>query len=117
LTGIEQGNFDVLPGTFYARAFIKEYALAVDLDPKQLLDEHKDEIPSANEETERYTRFQHSRSSRDSRSLEIFSLIPKIIVILLVIGLFFVLWFLYQQALGEGDADAANEESNVGIKQ
>jgi len=112
LTAIEQGNFDVLPGTFYARAFIKEYALAVDLDPKQLLDEHKDEIPSANEETEQYTRFQHSRSSRDSRSLEIFSLIPKIIVILLIIGIFFVFWFLYQKAFVDGDSEPANEESN-----
>src|SRR5699024_12387930 len=62
LTAIEQGKFEVLPGTFYARAFIKEYALAVGLDPTSLLEEDRDEIHSSQDETsEQYTRIHRSR--------------------------------------------------------
>ena len=39
LIAIEQNAFHSLPGTFYARAFIREYALAVDLNPEELLAE------------------------------------------------------------------------------
>ncbi|GAB7388319.1 helix-turn-helix domain-containing protein [Bacillaceae bacterium] len=46
LEAIEKGNFDVLPGYFYARAFIKSYAEAVGLNPEQLFADHRDSIPS-----------------------------------------------------------------------
>ncbi len=32
LVAIEEGSYDVLPGAFYARAFIKQYADAVGLN-------------------------------------------------------------------------------------
>jgi len=38
LEAIERGHFHVLPGHFYARAFIKSYAEAVGLDPAYVLD-------------------------------------------------------------------------------
>src|SRR5699024_236679 len=47
LKAIEQGNFHILPGTFYARAFIKEYAEAVGLNAEELLAEHKNELPTS----------------------------------------------------------------------
>lgn len=46
LEAIEEGNLDVLPGHFYARAFIKSYAEAVGLDPEIVL-EHINETPLA----------------------------------------------------------------------
>src|SRR5699024_8793629 len=87
LQAIEDGNFNLLPGTFYDKAFIKEYALAVDLDPTALLDEHRDEIPETNGQlTEQYSRIQRSRrrSRPRSDSSAIFALIPRIIVVLLI---------------------------------
>ncbi len=39
LVAIENDDYHALPGRFYARAFIKEYAQAVGLDPNELLQE------------------------------------------------------------------------------
>ncbi|MCG6183460.1 helix-turn-helix domain-containing protein, partial [Anoxybacillus sp. LAT_26] len=36
LIGIEEGNYAIMPGTFYVRAFIRQYAEAVGLDPDEL---------------------------------------------------------------------------------
>ncbi len=46
LQAIESQNFEVLPGNFYARAFIKNYAEAVGLDPEQIMQMYKNVIPS-----------------------------------------------------------------------
>ncbi|PJH64289.1 DUF4115 domain-containing protein, partial [Salmonella enterica subsp. enterica serovar Enteritidis] len=40
LQAIEDWNTDILPGRFYARAFIKQYADIVGLDGEQLLEEN-----------------------------------------------------------------------------
>ena len=47
LTAIEQNQFDKLPGDFYVRAFIRQYAQIVGLDGKELLSEYHDEVPQA----------------------------------------------------------------------
>lgn len=47
LVAIEEGNYDVLPGAFYARAFIKQYADAVGLNGEELLVEHQSTIPQS----------------------------------------------------------------------
>lgn len=46
LSAIEDGNYGVMPGTFYVRAFIKQYAEAVDLDATDLLETYKSELPT-----------------------------------------------------------------------
>ena len=38
-----------MPGNFYVRAFIKQYAEAVGLDPEELFEEFKNEIPNTHE--------------------------------------------------------------------
>ena len=45
LIGIEEGNYSIMPGSFYVRAFIKQYAEAVGLDPEKLLDNYRSDIP------------------------------------------------------------------------
>lgn len=49
LTAIEAGEFSILPGTFYARAFIKNYAEAVGLDHESLFAEFQRELPNPHE--------------------------------------------------------------------
>lgn len=46
LQAIELGNYDEMPGSFYVRAFIKQYADMVGLDGDQLLLEYEDELSS-----------------------------------------------------------------------
>lgn len=109
LQAIEKGNFDVMPGAFYVRAFIKEYAIAVGLDPDELIEEHNAELPATSDESSTdYTRVQ--RSKKDTSSTKrpaIFSLLPTIMIVLLVIGIIFAVWYFYTQAPQNN-----NEETN-----
>ncbi|MBP1991268.1 helix-turn-helix domain-containing protein [Paenibacillus eucommiae] len=46
LEAIEEGNYKVLPGSFYVRAFIKNYAEAVGLDPTEVLSLYQTTVPT-----------------------------------------------------------------------
>lgn len=106
LLAIEQGNLHLLPGKFYARAFIKEYATAVGLDPNELLISYQEE-PTSAEEIEQelqYSRVQRTRrENRSSKSPAILSIVPKIIVALLVIGIVFAAIYFYQKSMSTED--------------
>ncbi|WP_100010899.1 helix-turn-helix domain-containing protein [Lentibacillus sediminis] len=120
LLAIEEGNFQILPGKFYARAFIKEYAAAVGLDPNELLEEYKDEVPKTEEDNEvQYTRMQRTKKvSNPEKSSNVFSIIPTIIVILLVIGIFAVAWYFIQQAMAtDGSQPVEDPNDNVIINE
>ncbi|QTM99477.1 helix-turn-helix domain-containing protein [Sediminibacillus dalangtanensis] len=113
LQAIEKGNFSVMPGNFYVRAFIKEYATAVDLDPDVLMEEHKGELPATSDESAvQYTRVQRSRkeSSASTKSPAVLSFLPTVIVVLLVIGILFTVWYLYQQSQGD-DPSQSNQQN------
>jgi cytoskeletal protein RodZ len=45
LEAIEDGNYKVLPGNFYVRAFIKSYSESVGLDPNEVLSLYRNVIP------------------------------------------------------------------------
>ncbi|WP_169083021.1 helix-turn-helix domain-containing protein [Paenibacillus sp. PL91] len=47
LEAIESGDHTVLPGPFYVRAFVKNYAEAVGLDPDEVLRLYQHEVPAA----------------------------------------------------------------------
>ena len=53
LIAIEDENFDELPGDFYVRAFIKQYANTVGLDGNELLQKYDDQLPQT--KTEEYS--------------------------------------------------------------
>lgn len=111
LVAIEEGNFNILPGKFYARAFIKEYANAVGIDPNELLEEHKEEIPKSEEESEiQYTRVERSRKENTSdRSGAVFSVLPKIIVVLLIIGIIGAAVWFYSQSNSSNDSPKTDD--------
>lgn len=100
LKAIEEGNFHILPGSFYARAFIKEYASAVGLNANELLSEHDDELPSLGEKRSpaQYTRIQRTRKSDgQSKASAFFSYLPTVIVILLIIVIIALAVYFYKQ--------------------
>lgn len=47
LEAIESGDYSVLPGTFYVRAFVKNYSEAVGLEPDEVLRVYQHEIPAS----------------------------------------------------------------------
>ncbi|WP_284140018.1 MULTISPECIES: RodZ domain-containing protein [unclassified Virgibacillus] len=113
LVAIEEENFRILPGKFYARAFIKEYAAAVGLNAQELMDEYKDDIPSPEEDRDtEYTHIQRSRKDhRPTKSNAIFSLIPTIIVVVLIIGIVFAAWFFVQKAVGSDGGEPIEKDN------
>jgi cytoskeletal protein RodZ len=116
LVAIEEGNFKILPGKFYARAFIKEYATAVGLDPNELLAEYSADVPkteNADDEEVKYSRIQRTRKeSTSEKSPAIYSLIPTIIVVLLIIGIIIAAVVLYNQTTSKSSSSQPQGEDN-----
>lgn len=105
LQAIENNDFDSLPGRFYARAFIKEYALVLDMDYAMLLqyfDRDRDDIE---EDTTQYSNLRRTRRSRAPKSSAVLSFLPTLIVIILIIGVLVVAWMLTQKALTTDSSD------------
>lgn len=92
LEAIEEGNFKVLPGNFYVRAFIKSYAEAVDLDPVEVLKLYRADVPEPAVETVaepvRRRRKRKSNTQRMSRWLSALLFIAFPLLILTVIYYF-----------------------------
>lgn len=113
LAGIEEGNYDAIPGKFYVRAFIKQYAEAVGIDPEKLFDEYKHEIPSVYEESipENLSRT-HSRKNISDKSSKFMDNLPKIIISLLVIGIALLIWYFAQSFAGNENAVNTSDDLN-----
>jgi cytoskeletal protein RodZ len=99
LIGIEEGNYEIMPGTFYVRAFIKQYAEAVGLDSEQLFEEHKHEIPSSQHEDlpEQLSRVK-SRQRLSSKTAKLIDMLPKLLMTILIIGAAVAVWLIVQKS-------------------
>lgn len=89
LIAIEEDNFDSLPGKFYVRAFIKQYAETVGLDAEELLAELDTtaNTAEAEKETEAKTRTEAVKREEKPASPVIEKIIhylPTIIIVLIV---------------------------------
>ncbi|MGE7870243.1 helix-turn-helix domain-containing protein [Bacillus paramycoides] len=113
LVAIEEGNYDVLPGAFYARAFIKQYADAVGLNGEELLVEYQSTIPqSENREVPQVSTGQKTQETmQKSSSWPIADHMPKILIALLVIVFGVVVWFVIQMLTGKDDGQVPNAQS------
>lgn len=119
LVAIEQNDFHVLPGRFYARAFIKEYAQAVDLDATELLaefDEDDIETEESTEQNVQYSRLERTKTPQTVKSTSVFSWIPTVIVVILVIGIIFVAWTFLKQSSNESEQNQAVQNDNEIIR-
>lgn len=98
LMGIEEGNYSMMPGSFYVRAFIKQYAEAVGLNADELLETYKSEVPGAQNQ-----QVSQSLSTSPSRrkfskgpSNKMMEAMPKIIVGLFIVVIIVGMWILFQ---------------------
>ncbi|AZK47728.1 helix-turn-helix domain-containing protein [Paenibacillus lentus] len=96
LEAIEAGDYKVLPGSFYVRAFIKTYAEAVGVDADELLNEHRQDVPAPQVEQTMEPVLQKRRSrqtsGRNSKWMSTALMWSFTIVILIVIYTYFVVW-------------------------
>ncbi|EXX91142.1 hypothetical protein BG53_12185 [Paenibacillus darwinianus] len=68
LEAIESGDYKMLPGNFYVRAFVKNYAESVGLDSEEVLRLYAKEIPSASPEPMEEQPMLQKRRSSSARS-------------------------------------------------
>lgn len=110
LIAIEEGDFSRMPGEFYSRAFVKNYAEAVGLDPNQIFVEHHAELPQpkksqSQELPPRTSRNKGTAASRKKSNYS--SLLPTILGLVLIGAVGLVVWIFYQD-----DQQAAFDNNN-----
>lgn len=108
LLGIEEGNYSMMPGKFYVRAFIKQYAEAVGLEPDQLFEQYKNEIPATYNEDlpEQLSRVQ-TRKGISADASKIFEFLPKILIGVFIVGALALIWYLIVQNAGDDAKEPA----------
>lgn len=122
LQAIEEGQFSQMPGQFYVRAFIKQYADMVGLNGDALLLEHEDElndnitddIEQEEEEQILPSRTQKYNETKQSRFDQIASYIPMVLLISLI--LFIIGTLIYAiSALSKDEKQEVVEEENTAL--
>lgn len=93
LLAIENQEFDQLPGDFYVRAFVKQYAEAVDLDAAALLAELTPKTQVADDSEAQGKRTQAKEAQENATKLEkLYGYLPTIIIIVAVVGILGSIW-------------------------
>ncbi|MEW4325945.1 DUF4115 domain-containing protein [Rossellomorea marisflavi] len=120
LTGIEEGSYDSMPGKFYVRAFIKQYCEAVGLPPEEIFEEYKSEIPVTQHEEipDSLSRVQTRKTVSESSS-KILDFIPTLLIVVVIIGIFFIAWVFLSGKMGNNDAadNDTNKNSQVAVDE
>lgn len=95
LVGIETGNYDMMPGKFYVRAFIKQYAEAVGLEPEEVFEQFKNDVPSVHDEEvpEQLSRVQTKKTMSPVQS-KLLDALPKILLGVFIVGIAVLVWIL-----------------------
>lgn len=112
LIGIEEGNYSSMPGNFYVRAFIKQYTEALGLDPDEIFETYKSEIPaSLNEELpQQLSRVKTNKALSEGNS-KIFDILPKILIGVFVVGVAGILYYFLYNHAGNDTTESMNNET------
>lgn len=113
LTAIENNEFDKLPGDFYVRAFIRQYAQVVGLDGKELLSEYHQDVPESKPdeyvENSIDNKQEEVRETTDNKKDLWKNYLPKIAIGLGVIVAILIVYVLYARLSSGGQHnDKAN---------
>ncbi|MDR6124146.1 cytoskeletal protein RodZ [Bacillus sp. SLBN-46] len=113
LIGIEEGNYASMPGNFYVRAFIKQYSEALGLNPDEIFETYKSEIPVAyhDELPQQLSRVKTHKSINDGNS-KILNLLPKILIGVFVVGLASLIYVLVTNHAGNDSNESLSKEND-----
>lgn len=121
LQAIELGNYEEMPGSFYVRAFIKQYADMVGLDGDELLIEYEDELSSGSDKSNDSDDVEGdkipSRAERyvtnENNSFDaVLAYLPVILLVAIVIGIMIALVFAIN-SIGQNDQPAESVSSET----
>ncbi|MDA7025792.1 DUF4115 domain-containing protein [Bacillus sp. CLL-7-23] len=109
LTALEEGNYEIIPGKFYVRAFIKQYAEAVGLNSELLFEEYKKDIPNSynDDVSERISSIKPQKELPKSASKAL-ELLPTLLVTAGIIVVIAIIYVVIQTVNGGGDQHKAD---------
>lgn len=118
LQAIEEGDYSIIPGKFYTRAFIKQYAEAVGLDPNDIFEEYKNDIPIAYEEnlTEQLSRVK-ARNDGVPRYGKLLELLPRIIIIFIIIAVLIGIYFAVIKFMNPGKGSGTEKKPPITLTE
>jgi cytoskeletal protein RodZ len=125
LIAIEEGNFDALPGDFYVRAFIKQYANVVGINTEKLMEDYQQDIPTVqptvaeSEPEEQPTRIAHREHKRPTPSgtRSVRRYWPQIAIGIAAIVIFAVVYgFTIAQQHKESKPSIPTDQSSVSVE-
>lgn len=95
LQAIEEGQYEEVPGTFYVRAFVKQYADMVGLNGEELLEEFQEELETQSDEidetvvtneTPMPSRLSQRQNSNEKTAWEsVFSYLPVVFLVAIIV--------------------------------
>lgn len=110
LIGVEEGNYAIMPGQFYARAFIKQYAEAVGLDPEEIFEEYKNDIPlNEKEEIPPLSRVK-TRKQVSTKNSKSWKFLPVLLTILAMVAICAIVYaVIISLSDGKGDGNGSGQ--------
>ncbi len=99
LEAIEEGNYKILPGNFYVRAFIKSYSEAVGLEPEEVLRLYRSVIPETNLEPANEPKRRQTKPPRNSDKMSKWA--SALLVIAFPLLILSVLYYYYVRTPNE----------------
>jgi cytoskeletal protein RodZ len=115
LLGIEEGNYEVMPGKFYVRAFIKQYCEAIGLDTDAIFEEYKSDIPSTQTE-DMPQQLSRVRSRKEIPQhtkgvSKAYDYLPTVLVVAGVVVVGIIIWVIAQNIVSDKNKEQANQEA------
>ncbi|MED4066130.1 helix-turn-helix domain-containing protein [Priestia megaterium] len=115
LLGIEEGNYEVMPGKFYVRAFIKQYCEAIGLDTDAIFEEYKSDIPSTQtEDVPQQLSRVRSRKEIPQHTKGVskaYDYLPTVLVVAGVVVVGIIIWVIAQNIVSDKNKEQANQEA------
>lgn len=111
LVGIEEGKYEMMPGKFYVRAFIKQYCEAVGLDPEAVFEQYKGDVPAVYTEElpDQLSRVQ-SRKSISSGSSKFFTALPKVLTAVVIIAALVLVYIFVSNMMDKKQGDQTGDK-------
>ncbi|KMJ59327.1 hypothetical protein AB685_00055 [Bacillus sp. LL01] len=110
LIGIEEGNYAIMPGQFYARAFIRQYSEAVGLEPELIFEEYQNDIPANDKDEIPQLSRVKTRKQVPTKNNKVFNFIPKVLMFLALVAVVAILYILFQN-WGVGNTTDTQEDN------
>jgi cytoskeletal protein RodZ len=114
LVGIEEGDYSSMPGNFYVRAFIKQYAEAVQVNPEEIFQNYKNEIPTTlNEDLPEQLSRVKTKKMLSDQSPKVFDFLPKLLIGVVVIGVAALVYYILQHNAGNSASQSLNNQAGT----